>query len=444
MNNLQKLNHVKLTENGDIAFDTTGDNLLDILFMSAYYEKHLDEVRIGNSDKDKLFARFIRDPRFGLGRRDLGRVLMAYTGVKPEDIVKSGRFDDLLITASDEDLEYWKKQIEAGNALAKKWAPRLTGKDKYLAKLLAKHWGMSEKEYRAFIKTDSTVEYKLSYSEEWHDRTNALTEAFDKTVISHPLVNTINFEQVPSLAMIKYYKAFEEREDTKERFLEYVDSVKKGTRKLNVSTTNVYDIYRNRIQIDPDLFFDKLEKINISCVPVVDTSGSMTLDDAMGKALSIGHYLGKCTSFCNGYVVSFSSRPQLMKIEGSNYEEEIESLYTGDCSNTDLGKVMELFTNMKEVPEYLIILSDMEFDQGSRIKKDKLMQLWKEKGYTTKIVWWNFNGRAKTAPETDDYGNIFLSGYNPMLLKFLEAGFDGKAFLDKLLEEYENKLKTVK
>ena len=88
MNKLQKLNHVKLTENGDIAFDTTGDNLLDILFMSAYYEKHLDEVRIGNSDKDKLFARFIRDPRFGLGRRDLGRVLMAYTGVKPEDIVK--------------------------------------------------------------------------------------------------------------------------------------------------------------------------------------------------------------------------------------------------------------------------------------------------------------------------------------------------------------------
>jgi hypothetical protein len=30
-----------------------------------------------------------------------------------------------------------------------------------------------------------------------------------------------------------------------------------------------------------------------------------------------------------------------------------------------------------------------------------------------------------------------MSGYNPMLLKFLEAGFDGKKFLNKLLSEYK-------
>lgn len=40
-------------------------------------------------------------------------------------------------------------------------------------------------------------------------------------------------------------------------------------------------------------------------------------------------------------------------------------------------------------------------------------------------------------PETDKYGNIFMSGYSPMLLKYLEAGFDGEKFLDALLEGYK-------
>ena len=52
----------------------------------------------------------------------------------------------------------------------------------------------------------------------------------------------------------------------------------------------------------------------------------------------------------------------------------------------------------------------------------------------------NFNSRATTSPEIDSDGNIFLSGYNPMLLKFLEAGFDGKKFLAKLLDEYSKNI----
>lgn len=36
MNALEKVFNQKLTENGDKAYRSTGDNLLDILFMSAY------------------------------------------------------------------------------------------------------------------------------------------------------------------------------------------------------------------------------------------------------------------------------------------------------------------------------------------------------------------------------------------------------------------------
>ena len=103
---------------------------------------------------------------------------------------------------------------------------------------------------------------------------------------------------------------------------------------------------------------------------------------------------------------------------------------------------MDLFAGLNEVPEYLVVLSDMEFDYGSSMSKDETMRLFKEKGYKTKIVWWNFNARNKTVPETDDYGNIYISGYSPYLLKFLESGFDGYKFLDKLLGEYEKKIRA--
>lgn len=439
MNSLEKLFNEKTTENGDKSYKSTGNDLLDILFMTSYYEKHLRDLlesdKIGTSARDKLFARFIRDPRHGLGRRDLGRVLMLLADVKPYDIVKSGRFDDLLATGNLGDLIVLFEEARRGNELAKKWLPRLNSKDRDLAKAICKEFEIKEKEYRKIIKCDTT-ESKLS---------------------SHR-TNEIKFEQVPSLAMIKYYDRFKRGEDTKERFEAYLESVKKGEKELKVSTTTVYDIYKNRDKIDADLFFDKLEKIEISCVPILDTSGSMwDSNDSIGKAISIAHYLAKCTTYCRGYVISFSDEPKLMKIKEqksialswnnygffgneSKYCRELNSMFTGEVGGTNFGKVMELLETLHDLPEYLVVLSDMEFNIGSHESKEKLQKLWKEKGYTTKIVWWNFNSRNTTVPEMDEMGNIYLSGYSPMLLKYLEVGFDGEAFLNKLLKEYKKAL----
>ncbi len=437
MNTLEKLFAQKKTENGDLSYNTTGNHLLDILFMTSYFEKHLDEVHIGNSDREKLFSMFIRDPRNGLGRRDLGRKLLGLSEVDADDIEYCGRFDDLLLTGTDnieqlyKYVDYMYKKALEGNALAKKWFPRLTGTNRELAKALCEYLKLSEQEYRKLIKVETT-EKKLT-----ERRTNE-----------------IKFEQVPSLALIKYYARFSRGEDTRVRFEKYLENVKKGEKKLNISTTNVYDIYRNRNKIDADLFFDKLEKIKINCIPILDTSGSMwDSNDSIGKAISIAHYLSKCSTYCNGQLISFSSNPQLITIEESQpkdrhwgnfgnsnkYSRELNSMYTGDCSNTDFGKVMKLLEGLEEFPEYLVVLSDMEFDIGSNQSKKELQKLWKERGYTTKIVWWNFNARNRTVPETDEMGNIYISGYSPMMLKYLQVGFDGERFLNALLDEYYKK-----
>lgn len=451
---LEEIFAMKTTENGDNAYNTTMNPMLDILFMSEYYGKHLDEIPyIGTSMTAKLFAMMMRDPRFGLGRRELGRRLMLLTEVTPSDVVKAGRFDDLFIgweqmgeISFAKMCEFLYNEIKSGNELCKKWMPRYSSKNLMLARKIAKQFHMNKQTYGHFIKSDTT-ENKLS-----RHRTDEII-----------------FSQVPSLAMIKYFNRFSTGEDTKVRFQKYLEDVRSGKQELKISTTNVYDIYKNRDKIDPDLFFSKIEKISGSWIPVVDSSGSMhDSNDSYGKALAVGHYLAKCSTYAPDTVLSFSSEPALLKLgventytrhgywrtseftrqrlmeKKSQYKRELESMYTGDCSNTDFGAVCAKLKELdsKNAPDWIVVLSDMEMDNGSNQTKDEMMNIFKENGMHTKLVWWSFNNRNKTVPfEHDSYGNVYLSGYSPMLLKYLSVGFDSTMFLNKLINEYAEKIK---
>ena len=442
--NLQHIFNAKATENGDLAFKKVSQNneLLNILFLTEYYQKHLSEVPVLEpSDRNRLFSMMVRDPRLGLGRRDLGRVLMKNARCSIEQVVKAGRVDDLFAInpLCEEMLDWCKEQIEQGNELVKKWMPRYSSKNLLIARQIAKHWGMNKQQYGHFIKCNTT-ENKMS-DHRWDD---------------------LAFEHIPSLAMIKYAAAFARKPETKDRYSKYLEDVKAGKKDLKVSTTSVYDIYRNRSKIDADLFFNKLEKISGSWIPIVDSSDSMMYsNDSYGKAVSLGHYLAKCSTCYPNQVISFSSTPQLITLgtplnnarrlyytpancdASTQYGREITSMYTGDCSNTDFGRVMELLSNLDtNLPEYLIVLSDMEFDCGSSMSKDATMKLFKSKGYSTRIIWWNLNSRNITCPEMDNDGNIFISGYNPLMLKFLKAGFNAEEFLNNLIEEYKKAIEA--
>ena len=446
MNKLQKLSQEKITENGDKSYKSTGDNLTDLFFMTPYFERNLNEVTIGTSQKEKLFSMFVRDPRFGLGRRDLGRKLMELSRVSAINIVKAGRYDDLWHIPTDENLKYLKDNLS--EELAKKWMPRLTGKDKLIAKTLCKMWGLSEKEYRALIKIDSTTEYKLSYAEQQENQ-NELERIFEKKKFDHPLVDSIDFEKVPSLAMTKYLHAFSTREDTRERFMKYIDDVKNNKAKVNVSTANVTDAYKIATKDSNSDVDDVIGKkiidnetlgVELDAIVILDTSGSMGSlgrNSILDKAMSLAHALSTHSTYARNQLISFSSCPQLMTIKGDTLKEQYNSMYTGDCSNTDFGKVMQILQNLSKYPEYLIVLSDMEFDYGSNQSKEETMKIFKDHGANTKLIWWNLNDRNKTVPEFDEYGNIYLSGYNLQILKLLENKFDMSTYIDTILEKYK-------
>lgn len=456
MNELEKIFAEKFTENGDKAYNSTGNNLIDLLFMADFFDKNLEQVHIGNSEKEQLFAMYMRDPRFGQGRRDLGRKLMKLSGCITDQVITAGRYDDLWHIGTDNMINYLHTALLEGNELAKKWMPRLTGKDKRVAKILCKMWGITEKEYRALIKTDKTVEYKLSYAEK--DNNTPLNDVFEKGNYKHPLVETINFEQVPSLAMTKYLNTFSTREDIKDRFGEYIKAVKENKAKVNTSTANVHDAYKsvnnsNSEQseeasdvIGKKIIEQETDNLSLNCICVLDTSGSMYFSGCGNnsnigdKATSIAHSLATHSTYAPNQVISFSSRPQLMTIKGNTLKEQYQSMYTGDCSNTDLGAVFKILMGLNKFPEYVIVMSDMEFDEGSSFNQQEWMKLVKETGANTKMIWWNFNDRHRTSPEFDENGNIYMSGYDIQALLQLPGVIDMDEYINKLLDNYKKKI----
>ena len=409
--------NITLTENGDVCYTTTGDRLIDVLFKTDYFSEHPEEVTLNpNSIVEKVFAMFIRDPRFGVGKRDLGRHLLRQTGATFDEIFYAGRADDLW-RMRIEFIDEIKRRIDSGDEykeLYKKWLPRYSSKDSAAARMIARHWNMSKQEYGHYVKCDRTVENLLSRKRE----------------------EEIIFEHVPGLAGLKYSKAFKRK--CAERYAEYLKKVEEGKAQLHLSTVNCYDIYRNH-SIDQDLFFEKyLEDIDLkgSWIPIVDVSGSMGANDSIGKALSIGYTLSRTSTYAPNEFLTFSVRPQLVRVSGK-FSQDMHDMDRADWeNNTDLSKVMSLLKELKDnYPDWLVILSDMQFDQGSCQSVRELMNHFRTIGAPTKILWWNF--RCSTVPEKDSDGNVYLSGYNPRLLQYLQAGFDGKRFLNTLLQAYQ-------
>lgn len=388
---------------------------------------------------------FIRDCRNGMGEREVGRKLLWETREKPENILEIGRADDIFYLGLEEIkenkdktggkyFEFLRKSLTQKNYVSeienfniRKWMPRERGNNKEIVKYFRHSFNyiISSKEYRKMIVNNETTEAILSREEKVKD-----------------------YSQVPSLAMLKHWRTFFNKD--RENFQNYLEGVKKGETKLNTGTMTPYDIivnYSNRkINADDcDIIFNQLEKVNLGkIIAIVDNSFSMKdSNSSYLKARAIGHYVSKNSSYMNNYIITFSSFPKLLELSDT-YDKDMKILNSfNDYTNTDFGKVMDVIGEVtEELPDYLLVLSDMQFDQGSTLKKDAAMKKLRLKNKDIKIIWWNFNTRLTTFPETDSYGNIFLSGYNPILLKFLEVGFDGDKFIKVLIEKYKKNVKV--
>lgn len=407
------------------------------MFVKAYEENALTAMKI-------LF--WVRDVRGGAGERQIFKDIVKHlANTRTETMRKNlsliseyGRWDDLLSLVGtpleNDALALIGHALKNGNGLAAKWMPRPNVNDrekKRQASALRKFLKLTPAAYRKMLaELSSTVEQLMCAND------------FDK----------INYAHVPSRAMSDYMRAFGKRDG--ERFTAFIESVKKGDVKINAGAVYPYDIVKNLkygnsngADVQWNALPNYLENNNEQFLPVVDVSGSMECPagnnpnvTCMDVAISLGLYISERNegAFKDSFM-TFSDRPQLQVLKGS-LSERYKQLARADWQmSTNIEKVFTVILDsairnnvpQSEMPTMILILSDMEFNQGTRGNWNKTAQeifesKYAEAGYKMpKIVYWNIQARNNNFPvQFNKEGVGLVSGFSPSLLTSVLSGKD--------------------
>jgi len=429
------------TENGMRARKSTANACVDLFFkIGASRGKNIvpDFVAAYAEDKDVALriAQWVRDARGGSGERELFRQILSYLEKNDKDAAAKllaktpeiGRWDDIFVF-KDKDLKskaftMLGDALRARNGLAAKWTPRQGP----LAAEIRAFFGMSPKFYRkSLVELTNVVEQQMCAGK-WDD---------------------INHSHVPSLAASRYKKAFT-RHGAK--FAEYVAKLKAGDAdvKVNASAVYPYDVLKGVASFHYNLNFGQTELDHIvaqwealpnyvgdaSILPLVDVSGSMNTGVGGGKttamdvAVSLGLYLAdKNKGKFKDTFLTFSSKPQLLHLKGNVVQKAQQMVKSSWDMSTDLHKALDKILStavagkvpQSEMPQMLLILSDMQFNQCVHHDDTALGMIkrkYSEAGYDAPaIVFWNINAKDNVPVKHDKSGVALVSGFSPAIVK---------------------------
>lgn len=471
-NAMQAENNITCTENGDKAYKSTLNPLLDFMFKAATMrnenEQEIKKLFTKAYNYNNVYAIrlafYIRDIRGGQGERRVFRICMKTLAELDENtfikiinyIPEYGRWDDLIDILYnvnnkntnqviinmishqlEQDLDNYKNSKSI--SLLAKWLPseNASSKETILkAKKIRTALELSPKDYRKTLSTlrkyINIVESQMT-SKDW---------------------NNINYNTVPSKAMMKYRNAFLKNDN--DRFSQYLNDLTNLDNKdvkVNASTLYPFDIIKqfhigylyNEEEISeeiakllnaqwkalPDFFNNKFD----NALVVADTSGSMEgtpLNVAIGLAIYIAE---RNKGIFNNKFITFSSEPELQEIIGNNIKEKAENLSNAAWQqNTNIEAVFELILNsalkanakQNELPSLIYIISDMQFDCCNGFEDEtvfeKYQREFEEAGYKLpNIVFWNVSsyGNYNVPITITNTGAIVCSGYSPSIVKYI-------------------------
>ena len=470
MHNLENATNYGYTENGAVKRVTTNSAVYDMFAFMGAYRKRRDEDCIllfkNAFEEDPLLALkclfYGRDCRGGLGERRFFRVCLRWLAEYNPKVVRRnlehipffGRWDDLYIlmdTPVEKDVfELIKNQLildmqdcmkdkNTGISLLGKWLKSenaSSAETKKLAKKTREALGMTARDYRKMLsrlRERIKVLEKLMSANRWEE---------------------IDFSKIPSKAGLIYRNAFARRDIIAERYTAFARD--KET-KVNAATLYPYEVVKkalglrysynlsntDRLMVNKywENLPDYLEGKDCKMMCVVDTSGSM-VGTPINVAISLGMYCAERLSgpFSNRYI-SFSRRPQLIKVEGIDFVDKVIRIYrTNLCENTNLNAVFDLLLNValdkntrkEDIPETIVVISDMEIDCGSNwmskkaeTEMEKMRTKWAAYGMTMpRLIYWNVDARHNTI--LDSGPNVtFVSGASPVIFKSVLTGKNG-------------------
>lgn len=319
------------------------------------------------------------------------------------------------------------------------------------------------------------------YSEEEYDNYNKKRKEFIRKNYLTPLRNKLNilekymcnndwknidYEKVPSIASNKFRNAFIKHDN--ERYCQYLTNVSKGICKIN--TTGIlphelvnYYLENNNAEVDETIelqwktILKELDdsKLFDNLLSVVDVSGSMfsaSNGSIPGQvAISIGLLIANC---CKGVfknkVITFHSEPSFHEIKGDTLKEQVECISKADWGyNTNFEAIADLIIESNSIPDKLVILSDMQFDQAfdNNLNTELPYNTFKNKFIDNyldvpKIIYWNLNSdNGKSFPIDSKIENTaIISGFSEQLFKIFTKydDFTPELVLNGILEPYEN------
>jgi hypothetical protein len=430
------------TANGMKARKSTANKVVDLFYnIGASRGKDIVPAFVGAYTEDRELALRIalwaRDARGGAGERELFRSILKHLEKTDIDaafallrkIPELGRWDDIFAFTTPE----LKKAaytmlgdaLRAQNGLAAKWTPR-KGE---VAREIREFFGMSPKQYRKSLV--------------------ALTKVVETQMCANDWDN-INFSHVPSVAASRYKKAFHRHT---EKFAEYVAALVKGdpTVKVNASAIYPYDVlkgvnYRSYDKTETDHIVAQWEALpnyvgSANILPMVDVSGSMscpagknTSVTCMDVAVSLGLYLAdKNTGKFKDTFLTFSTKSELVTLKGNVVQKMAQMVKSDWDMSTNLhaafNKILDVAVKnevpQSEMPEMVLILSDMQFNQCVR-QDDSALEMIERKyvaaGYSVpQVVFWNLNSSDNVPVKADKSGAALVSGFSPAIMKALLA-----------------------
>ncbi len=399
-------------------------------FTAAYVEDKDLALRI---------ALWARDARGGAGERELFRNILkhlekadkAAASAMLKKVPELGRWDDIFVF-TDKDLKaeaytMLGDALRAQNGLAAKWTPR---KGKVAAEI-REFFGMTPKQYRKSLVALTKVVETQMCAQDW---------------------DNINFSHVPSVASARYKKAFN-RHTTK--FAEYVQKLVDKTDptvKVNAAAVYPYDVLKginsysnNYSKTELDHIVAQWEALpnfvgDANILPLVDVSGSMCCPaggsgttTCMDVAVSLGLYLAeKNQGKFKDTFLTFSSSPELLHLKGNIVQKMDQMVRSKWGMSTNItaafNKILDVAVKggvpQSEMPEMVLILSDMQFDRC--VEGNSAMEAVEKKfaaaGYTApQVVFWNLNAHDNVPVKSDKSGAALVSGFSPAIMKALLA-----------------------
>ena len=490
LNTMQEVANYKLTENGGVALKSTRSAVLDMFALCGAYRTRSEDDCIlmfknaleENADLALKCLFYLADCRGGQGERRFFRVCFKWLTKKYPEIAKKNieyiptfrRWDDILYSCVDtpvidDALAFIKKQLILDMdcktpSLLAKWLPSENASStttKRLGTIMRNYLHMTHKQYRLMLselRSRINIVEKLMSENRWEE---------------------IEFDKIPSRAGLIYKNAFARRDIIAKKYEEFA---KDENAKVNAATLYPYecvakvtehlDIWNYAFDMSetdraivekywnnlPDYFAQK--QSNMLCV--VDTSGSMVESYAsapINVAISLGMY---CAERAGGpfkdHYISFSSRPQLIKVEGVDFADKVQRIYrTNLCENTNLTKTFDMLlsvadlpeTREEDIPETIVVISDMEIDymadwnRGNlNTEMDKVRQKWASHGHKLpRLVYWNVQARQNTI--LDEGPDVsYVSGMSPAIFECIISGKNGyDLMLEKLV--YSGRYKDI-